>query len=269
MHTKSVIPFLFLLLFSIQPIKSQQKSTTNSPPVVRDAQAVALLQRSYAAMGGENSTNIRSVLMIGQISEERGTKQITGNLTFKWGGPGNFRLDTAFDAYSHSEIVSGDRGAGIEDGESRRIPHHYLVNHPFKYIPIFSEVSVWSDPNYSISYLGQEQVNGKATYHIHVEQYLPGLDTKMAALWSKLSSTELYLDAASLFLVKRSQEVPFYQDMGSTFLLEQYFSGYKVQSGVSIPLQISVYVHGQGMSEIQFNSVQLNVGVGASDFEVQ
>jgi hypothetical protein len=235
----------------------------------RDPQAVSLLQKSFAAMGGPGSSNLGSVMMQGQMNTEMGTKQVVGSIVIKCAGPNICRQDFTSDSYSHSTVVNTDRGMEVVDGSTIRMPMHMLINHPIKYFPAFTELAAWMDPNLSIVYVGKEPLNGSPVHHIHVEQYLSGLDSKMAALYSKVSGTELYLDTITLNLVKRSQQVSIFQDMGHTLLVDQLFSGYQVQNGFSIPYEISLFVNGAKFADVLISAVAFNSGVSLSEFEVQ
>jgi hypothetical protein len=254
-----------VLFFAIGSARSQSTSTT----IVRNSQAVAILQGSFTAMGGVTASRISTVLMSGQMTRQLALTQATGTVTFKWGGANLCRLDLASDTYSHSFVVNGTQGTQVEDGVSMRVPAHMLINHPLKYLPVLSEVSSFADPNYSISYVRLETLNGGSVHHIHMESVLPGLSPQMAALYSKLTGVELYIDANTLLLVKRAQEVPTFLDMGTTALVEQYFSAYQVNKGISVPYQISVYLSGTKLMDMQITSVQFDAGVSTADFEVQ
>ncbi|HWY55439.1 MAG TPA: hypothetical protein VNZ03_13295 [Terriglobales bacterium] len=257
-----------LLISNASAGEPQSPNLLTSGPQ-RDTQAVSLLQRSFVAMGGSGGTSLSSVLLQGQMTTEMGTKQVVGSLTVKCAGPNICRQDFTSDSYSHSTVVNVDHGVEIMDGSTVRLPMHTLINHPIKYFPVFTELAAWMDPNLSIVFVGEESLNGSPVHHIHVEKYLAGLDDKMSALYSKVSGTELYLDTASLSLVKRSQHVPIFQNMGSTFVLDQLFSGYQVQNGFSIPHEISVSLNGSHFADIQITAVTFNSGVSNSDFEVQ
>jgi|SRR5580704_4713 hypothetical protein len=258
---------LLLISNSSAGIPQSPNSVITAPQ--RDSQAVSLLQRSFVAMGGSGSSSLSSVLMQGQMTTEMGTKQVVGSLVIKCAGPDICRQDFTSDASSHSTVFNVDRGMEVVDGSSIRLPMHTLINHPIKYFPVFTELAAWMDPNLSIVFVGEESLNGRPVHHIHVEKYLPGLDSKMSALYSKVSGTELYLDTTSLDLVKRSQQVPIFQDMGHTLVLDQLFSGYQVENGFSIPREISLRLNGNKFADIQITTVMFNSAVNLSDFEVQ
>jgi len=258
---------LFLISNSSAGIPQSPSSVITGPQ--RDLQAVSLLQKSFVAMGGPGGSSLSSVLMQGQMTTEMGTKQVIGSLVIKCTGPDICRQDFTSDASSHSTVFNVDRGMEVVDGSTIRLPIHSLINHPIKYFPVFTELAAWMDPNLSIVYVGEESFNGTPVHHIHVEKYLPGLDSKMSALYSKVSGTELYLDTTTLNLVKRSQQVPIFQDMGHTVQVEQLFSEYQVQNGFSVPHEISVFLNGNKFADIQITTVTFNSGVSSSDFEVQ
>jgi hypothetical protein len=246
-------------------------STTPSPAetTARDPQAIAILQQSFAAMGGAVSSNVSSVLMEGSITQQMAVEKATGSVTYKWSRADVCRLDSIFDSYSQSYVVNGHSGMRIVDGTRSRLPFHSLLNHQLKYLPVFSEISMWADSSYSVSYVALETLNGSQVHHIHLEEFLPGLSAKTSALYARVSGVELYIDANSLLLLKRSQQLPTDSDMGTTMLLEQYFGGYKMIRGIAIAHQISEDLRGENRAVITVTSVQINQGVSASDFEVR
>jgi outer membrane lipoprotein-sorting protein len=259
--------FLLLFLFSILLCISVAAQQTSSPSA-RDPQAMLILHQAISSVGGTTWQGITDATLFGQVAEQRAIDQVQGTITFQVTSAGKCRVDMSIEGESISYIVNGNRGFEVFGGKTRRLPYHSVLNHHLKYLPVFSELTQVGDPAYQVSYLGTQTLNGHAVHHIHTERMYRGQTREQAKVLSRLSATELYIDAQSFLLLKRAQVVPSAINIENSILMEQYFSDYRAIGGVLVPHTVSIYVGNQKVREITFTSVTFNTGVSPAIFEV-
>jgi hypothetical protein len=258
-----LVAVVFLLVPASQSQSQQVPSIAN-----RDPQATSIMQQSVAAMLSVDKSTITSVLLSGTVTRQVALEKISGTLSFKWAPNRLCRVDMAFPNYSRSYVANGEQGLEMEDGVTRRMPYHGLMNRPFRYVPAFSEISESLDLSYAITYLGVEALNLQKVHHIHIEQRIDDPNGRIGALVAKATGVDLYVDTQTLLLVRRSQLVSSHLSMNLTLPLDEYFSDYQTTGGLSIPRQITTYVRGQKINEIQITSAVLNTPVNVADFQV-
>ncbi len=257
-----------VLLFSIfAAIPTALLAQQTAQTIQRDPRALSVLQQSLAAMsvGGQLVT---SVLLSGQVIQQRATDETQGQITLKFAGPDRFRQEVQLGTDSTTEIVNGSRAVELRDGQSKKWPYHSVLSQPLRYIPATSELATALSPLSRVLYLGQETLEGRPVHHVRVEKQFPGRPADKAAILNNLTAVEFWLDATTLLPLKRAQTVPSRETVTITFPVEFYYSDYRTVNGVLLPFHVLMFVRGQKFREIQFTSASVNDPPTMSDFEV-
>ena len=243
-------------------------SVAAQQPPQRDPQGVAILQQSFVAMGGAVSRSVHTAVFSGRIAQQRGPATVQGTVIFKLADRDKWRMDSPFGAETQTHVVNGTKGREVRDGQSRGLPYHTVLNHHMKFVPVFSELAEYANLSYTISYLGLEVLAGHNVHHIRIARVFPGRPQSTATMLSQLSAVDLFVDASSLLVVKRSQQVSSSIDSHTRVLVEQLYSDYRSADGILFPQSISVLVRGQRLNDIVFTSATFNAPISPTEFEV-
>ncbi len=259
--SRPALLFVPILLFS--PVLAAQ-----SPPR-RDAQALAILTRAYAAMRGPAVQTISDLTISGRITAQRAQDSAQGTLVFKLIARNVHRVDVQIPGLVFSQIVNGRRASRTENGKTKRLPYHAILDSCPDLFPVLSEIADLNNPVFQLVYLGTETLNGRAVEHIRVEKFFTDETPANGKLLSAIDGADLFIDQTNFLLLKRSRRVPSIENLKSTVLVEQVFSNYQLFGGVLVPQTVTTYVRGQKISDIAVTSVALNTGLSPTEFEVQ
>jgi len=220
-------------------------------------------------MGVHRLPQIADLTVSGQIVQQGALDKVTGTILLKMIGPAMVRVETNVPDRTTVHIVNGIRMRRIHGTEDEPMPMHAAMNHPFQYVPLFSESLAITDPSIAVSFVGEETVGGKSVYHVRVEKVYPQQPAEQGRLLSKLTGTDLYIEKGTFLPAMRAQQLPSLIGAQHTLPMEFRYSDYRQTQGVMIPYKVEVYVNNQESMEIHFTSLVLNSGVNPLEFEVQ
>jgi len=261
--TRSAFLLFVTFLISI-PVVAQQ-------PPQRDPQAIALLQRAYAALSGGQA--ISDVTLTGTARRVAGSDDETGTAILKALATGASRLDHSFPSGQRSEVrnTSANPPAGSWSGPDRishAIPYHNLMTDPSWFFPAFLIGRVLSSSNYVAAYVGHETRDSVAVEHLTISQTF-ATSPQAGALLRHLSQIEIYLDSGTLLPVTLAFNVHPDKDAGLDIPVEIRFSDYRRVSGAQVPFHIQKYLNNTLVLDLQFQTVALNTGLTGSAFSIQ
>ena len=258
---------LFLILASSQFLFSQ-----NQVPV-SDPQAVALATRAVAALSG--GVAVSDVTLTGNATWIAGSDIETGSATLQAKGIGESRVELNLTGGTRTEIrndIAGvfPQGAFIENNGSQqpRAMHNCWTSAGW-FFPALSLLSESSDPTLIFSYVGQESRGAASVQHLRVYRYLAGKRPSFISLTQKVSTTDFYLDSASLLPVALTFNAHPDDDANTDISLEIDFSNYQPVDGVQTPLHIQKLISGGLALDLVVTSVSLNSGLPDSVFTIQ
>lgn len=262
-----VLTFLSLLLAF--PVFAQQPSTpiTESSP-----QALALLQRSLAALTGGQS--ITDVTLTGTARRIAGSDDESGTGVLKALTAGQARMDLSLPSGSRSEVVASannclaGRWTG-PDGVSHSIAFHNLLTEQSWFFPALAIAFRLSDPSYVATYVGQETQNGQAVQHVSVSQTAPFPNPPGGATFEHLTQVDFYIDSTSFFPVAIAYNTHPDNDAILDIPVEIRFSDYRSVNGVQIPFHVQRFLNNSLFLDFQCETASLNSGMKASMFSLE
>lgn len=288
------------LIFAL-PVFAQ---TTSTSPTTSDPKAVALLQKSLAAL--TNGVQINDVMLTGSARRIAGSDDETGTATLEATSVGDSRVELSFASGSRVEIrnhsalpLPGSLSPGIPSSVGQTpqavgewvgpdsVPHamagHNIMTDAAWFFPPLTLQEIVSSPNYVLRFIGQETRNGQTVMHVNASQAftnLPGLQNAISkppapspaqfqSLMEHLSAMDFYLDPNSLLPVA----LAFNQHPDGNALVdiavEIRFSNYQTVNGVTVPMHVQKYMNNSLVLDLQFSNANLNAGLTASAFAIQ
>jgi hypothetical protein len=187
-----------------------------------------------------------------------------GAVIYKLKGMGRVRSDFNFPDRQESIVVNKGVGYRTRGSNSMREPLWATDFYLPEFVPqLLCAANLRAD--FSVIYKGADSVNGRPVYHFEVHE--TGGQNPTASIDYLTSEVHLYLDQASLQVVKVktwafSPETP---DNRSVF--EIYFDDFRNVSGLWLPFHITHFSSGKKLDDIVLNSVRTDLINPDSDFD--
>jgi hypothetical protein len=301
MHRFRPGPLLLFCLFCSVSASAQQPTSTTPPPT-SDPQAVALVQRSLAALTG--GVAITDVTLTGSAHRIAGSDDETGTATLEASAAGDSKVSLNFPSGARTEIRNHSSlplpgslpsGAPAEaaqmpqvvgawvgpDGSIHPMAGHNVMTDAAWFFPALTLERLAASQSYILAYVGQETHDGVAVLHISaVQPYspppgsgsatnVPLLEVPPAQLIAHLSQMDLFIDPNSLLPIA----LDFNQHPDNNALLdipvEIRFSGYQSNNGVAVPMHVQKYLNNVLALDLQFTSAATDSGLSSSAFAIQ
>ncbi|MHB8413614.1 MAG: hypothetical protein ACYDDI_16940 [Candidatus Acidiferrales bacterium] len=255
------------LLAPATAIHAQQSAS----PAPRDAQAVLMLQRSLAALTG--TATVKDVTLTGSATRIAGSDNESGTATLQSTAVGQGRIDLSLSGGQRSEVIDISQSSPVgnwsgPDGAWHPMAGHNLFSDPSWFFPTFLIHRALSAPNYVVSPMDAETMDGVAVEHLKIYQQA-GMPTQQAALIQRLSQIDLYLNASTLLPVSISFNAHPDNDALTNIPIQIKFSNYQIVQGISVPYRIQKYIQNGLALDVTVTSAQVNSGLSAADFQVQ
>ena len=219
----------------------------------------ALLRAAVQASGGPKAGTLRSSFAIVQVTSYTPEGPVVSRTTIKTSGFDKFRLEPENSA--NPMIVSNGTVTNIRDGNQRLVvPQLSVGPASVEILPWLAVLQDASDLNCTLIDKGVA-VEDSATVHriqLHRKGTTEGNGLKY----------EVTLDSQSLLITAVKFERQSTGNKHATVDVEFRFSDSQMTDGVNVPRQISQYVRGQKLVDIQVLSFAVNPAVAAGDFDV-
>ncbi|HVB87699.1 MAG TPA: hypothetical protein VNK23_13655 [Candidatus Dormibacteraeota bacterium] len=289
------VPRPFLLLFAAflvaVPASAQ---TTSTAPATSDPQAVALVQKSLAALTG--GLAVTDVTLTGSSRRVAGSDDETGTATLEATSAGDSRVELSFGSGNRVEIRN-HAGAPLPNALPPAVPLPSAAMQP-------QPVGAWSGPDgvlhgmaqqntlteaawffpaqavgdiakaplWVLTYVGPETHDGVSVVHIQAAQEIPAIANAPQQVVDsilRLTRTDLYFDPNSLLPVALAFNTHPHNNAFVDIPVEVRFSNYQSVNGVAVPTDVQKYVNRGLVLDLQFSKVTLNSGLTASAFALQ
>jgi len=290
MQTMRTVALLCVCALIPLSLGAQQPAPT---PAQSDPQAVALIQRSLAALTG--GIQVSDATLTGTAQRIAGSDDETGTATLKATALGDSRVDLVLPSGNRSEIrnhaavpLPGSLPGGAPVAATQAVQPvgawsgpdgviHGMVNHNVMtegswFFPAASITRIISTQGYVLSYIGPANLNGEHVTHIQLSEPLgPTVNAppEMAALMQHLSQMDLYLDSATLLPVALDFSVHPDGNASLDIPMQIEFSGYRAVSGVQVPFHVQKYLSYSLVLDLQLSGATLNSGLAAATFQIQ
>ena len=266
-------PALLLVAFSLfavtlaSPSLQAQQSTAATPAsagaTVCDTQALTVLQRAVAAMGGSAPLDSTAA---GTIEITAGTRTESGSFTLLTRGVTQSaeRIAAAFTA--ETRVYSGGWAALTVGQSTQTLSIEGSLGNQSVIFPLPFLLNALSDTSLSCEYLGTVATDSVPQLHIrfwHQHANKPG--------WRSLvpfTVVDVWIDPNSTLPLRISYGRLDRESDMPTLSIDVFFSRYQNFAGVLYPMNIKESWNGTPWAEITIQSVALNSGLTDSNFPV-
>lgn len=247
-----------LFAFSISlPIAAQQAPQ-------RDAQAIAILQQSLAAMGAIVPTDSVAtgaiVIVAGSLTEQGAIRILTRGLD-----QSAEQIQTG--SATRAVIYSRGLGAEVEGASVKSLQMELVVTSQSPDFPVPFLAAVLNNSETAIQYLGLENLEGFPAHHIRFWNTFSS-KPRLQKL-ADFSVKDLWIDAASVLPHKLSYNRRAGGGSEPRIPVEVFFSDYRNAGGVLYPFLIKKSYNGTPWIAITVQNVAFNTGLTDADFPVQ
>jgi hypothetical protein len=265
-HLRSFAFDLILLSCIFAPLANAQQSST---AVAQNPAAVILAARSVALLSG--GIPIADVTLTGTATRIAGSDTGSGTVTLKALGAASSRMDLSLSDGSFSEIRTSANSAPqgqwlAPNGAYNSMVLHNCYTDAAWFFPALTVLSQASNPNLSITYVGQESKNGITVQHLQFAHssgvQVPGFGDPLLSL----SSTDVYLDSSSLLPVALAFNIHPDNNALKNIPVEVIFSSYQTVTGVRIPFRIQKFLNGSLFLDMTIQTATVNSGLTDSAF---
>ncbi len=292
-------PALVLLLCVLIPASlSAQQLTAPITPTTSDPQAVALLQKSLAAMTG--GLPVTDVTLAGSARRIAGSDDESGTATLKADSAGDSLMDLNLPSGSWVEIrnhaavplpgalpfapnlpasiTQAAQPAGAwsgPDGTKHAMVSHNTLTDAAWFFPALTLANLLGG-NYVLSYVGQETLGTQTVLHVSGSQQLTavsnlptGISEQLMNLHRHVTQMDVFLDATTSLPVALAFNT---HPDGNALLdipVEVQLSNYQQTGGIQVPLHVQKWLNNTLVLDLQFTNTSVNSGVPASTFALQ
>ncbi len=246
-----------VLLFSI----ASAQTSTSQNAVVRDPQAVSILQQAISAMATAvpaDSVETGSVGLVAGSTTSAGTIQISTR------GVNQTSVQVQSPSANWSVVYSQAQASRTEGGTSTVLSLELTSTSQCPFFPLPYLIGVLHNTDNTLQYLGAESLGTAPVQHLRIWntfQSSPALQ-----FLSDFTVTDVWLDTASGLLLR----IFFFQrDSGGAtpkIPVTIDYSNFQNSSGVLYPTQIQQSVNGTLYMSILITSASFNVGLTDADF---
>lgn len=270
--------------------------STPSPPATSDPQAVALIQKSLAAL--TSGATVTDATLTGTAQRIAGSDNETGTATLQATSLGdsavtmNFTSGVRTEIRNHSAIpLAASLPPGITpppaatsipqpvgswsgpDGVVHAVAADNIMTEPTWFEPVLTLTRLMAPgQSWILSYVGAETHDGLAVVHVQATQIPPAAANAQAnvvSLIQRLSLMDIYLDASTLLPDALDFNAHPDNNALTDIPTEIQFTNYRSVSGIEVPYRVQKYVNNVLSLDLQFSSANFNSGVSASVFAMQ
>jgi hypothetical protein len=258
-----VAPFVFLALFPVS-LAAQSVATSTGVPV-RDANAVAAVQRAVVALGGAANSQVHNAVVQGTIHDLSTDPKGTGTFIWKdhWGGKRASCRRESYQGGSTAVFASDDNGkpSRSDDGNAKTLPAYVSYSCVAFHLPGVLLSAELVDANYGFRYVGSAKVNGAPAIHVR-----SAWETN--PFTAILTTQDWYFDPNSGLPLRVEYMVADTRNPNYRSTVSIDFGDFRNISGIVIPFQLNGHGVAGDTGIATITDVQLNPGVNASDFNL-
>jgi hypothetical protein len=261
-------------------------STSFAQSEPKDAQGVAIIQRSLLAMGSavgsqqdSLSTGTLTVSLPAQKPESfvasgtytRFARQSPVSYPFRLKvlGEDRFRREVDTPEGTHITVVRGPTGWSDSPQKRKLLSITELSGKTFEEFPLLALAHWLKSPDLDLQTVGAETVEGKQVNHISVKKRDI---TNTSSLFERARAEAIRCDLFTDVETNIPLRIRYYEHPGDWRIsvpVDLEFSDYRSLNGVLFPFTVTRYVREQKISQIQYRSVDFNVVVGDDQFKAR
>jgi hypothetical protein len=267
----AVVLIAFIAVFPVAISGQQtQSATTATAAVVRDAQALGLLQQALSSAGATAAVRVQDFTETGTITYFWAGQDVSGSVTLRGLGMNDFRLDAtlASENPNLSWAVSNGQGSVKQaNGNTTTIPSCNATNAGVLTLPHLGILAAINDTTVSVSLAAQVTLNAVSAYDIRVQKTFTQKADPTGQL-SKCNSKDYLIDPATFALIETRDTVyPNDGAVGVGVAHEVIFADYQLTNGVAVPFSVTEKLGGQETWAIQVSAINFNTGLTEAIFQ--
>jgi len=242
--------------------------TTAPVTVTKDPQAVAMMTQMMAATGWNLSSLPSDAVLSGTITRYGPSQAQTSlSLMMETTGPSQVRFSVNDGTKVTTTIINSGAGAVITPTSTSALPAHTAMCLRPTHLPFFAGLSAWADPTVSLTYNGTDIVNGQPTYRIGLRRPYASGDS-MGKLIARASWLDVWISQQSTLPVQIAYEQIGTDNPNAAMVQTAQFSDFRSIGGLLVAFHEEVYAQTRHLYSLQASTIQLNVGVPATDFTI-
>ncbi len=250
-------------VFAVCSATAQQTTSTTAQPPQRDPQALTTLSNMLSAAGWNAPSD---ALVTGTVTRYHGDTQDSVNVTLKFKGRTESRVDVANPTSPISTVINGEVATFTGAAGTKSIPARSTLS-PTVMLPIFSSLLNMSDPNITFRFVGTETVSGQPTSRLEIDYISPPNDPRPQAQ-RRDGHITLWISVSTLLPIQAQYPRISRDNPTSVFTATRVYSDYRMISGVAVAFHQDEYGGNQRISSFQLDSVSFNTGVSDTDFPI-
>lgn len=259
-------PLFFLI--SVLAHSQIRLDTTAAPSIAtKDPAGLAVAARSVAAMSSP-TLDITSV-----DSVATGNVVVQGQsmpIVLKTKGTRMLRSEVQKAKGSHVMVINNGRGQITQsDGTVRNLLMNGTYGVRILHLPALSLLAEYQQADVEVARPEQSAVSGKNSTVLTFAVVPPGRTKEESDLFRRDTSTRLFIDSDTGVVQKLEFNNPAENDPDSFQKTTVVYSDYRQVGQMMVPFRIATYVDGDLESEIVLDSIQFNVGLSDSDFQIK
>lgn len=229
----------------------------------RDPQALAVLQQSFAAMGGGIPND---VVAVGSVSIAAGASTDAGTVRIRVRGFDQSVEELQMPQGTLKRTYSRGRAA---DHEGKRLSFEAALSSQSVAFPSQIIAQALSDAETSFEYVGLEtSADGVQAHHVRFWRTF-ATSEKLRPL-SPLSTKDLYIDAATSLPARLAYEQRDSHGPGAVvFHVDVVYSDYRTVGGLVFPFRGERFLNGTSWIVTDLKAISLNTGLSDLDFKVR
>lgn len=260
--TRTLIFILTSLIFAIAS-PAQQPSPVSTAPQ-RDPQALALFSQMLSTAGWGVPNTPADATATGVVTRNQGGTQDTINITLKFKGNSESRIDVADSAGPITTVVNGEQGAFSKSGRTQSVPARSVLS-PTIALPIFCGLLNISDPNLAFRLAGSETISGQVANRIEIDYISPPGDPRPQAQ-RRDGHLTVWISASTLLPIQIQYPRISQDNPTSVVATTRVYSDYRTIRGVAVPFHQDEYIGGHLISSLQLSTVSFNTGLSDTEF---
>jgi hypothetical protein len=163
-------------------------------------------------------------------------------------------------------VVSGTASWSQSAEGTEQIPVGEIPGKTLESFPVLALANWTNSATVGLKMVGSETIAGEAVYHITVTPTLSGnTDPKRESVYETTHQREIYLDLQTNLPVR----ISYYRhplDWRVGVPVDVEYSNFQIIGGISFPMTVTTYLGDQKLTQIQYQSLNLNTPVADSDF---
>lgn len=262
MRSLRLLVIFLACLYGQASIVAQQMSS--SAPAPRDPTAIALAQKSVAAMAISVPSDSSAT---GNITVVEGSTTQNGTVSIQTLGTGETSETISLPSGQREVVYSYGFAKETNGTQSINPVVELMLTDQCTDFPLPILVAALNNTDEGFQYIGQETLNGASVQHVKIWNSFSS-KPRMQGLAS-LTTKDIWFDATSSLPVK----IAYLRQPGRGAVIstrmEVFFSNYTNVNGVQYPYQVNKSYNGTPWQTITIQSVSFNTGLTYSQFQTE